>query len=181
MIHLAGLKETFLDFPNSEDIAVILFTYGCSHNCMGCQSPSLQDPFGGEVFSKEELLNLILDRCKGNATNKIVFSGGDPLYHTQGSREQMEDLLWIVDYLERNGYECCIYTGYTYEQVKSFYPRKLLGPKFFKCGRYMESLKDKGMGKYEDSFILASTNQRFLVRIEDTQNYQSSESHIIHI
>ena len=93
----------------------------------------------------------------------------------------MEDLLWIVDYLERNGYECCIYTGYTYEQVKSFYPRELLGPKFFKCGRYMESLKDKGMGKYEDSFILASTNQRFLVRIEDTQNYQSSESHIIHI
>ena len=91
MIHLAGLKETFLDFPNSEDIAVILFTYGCSHNCMGCQSPSLQDPFGGEVFSKEELLNLILDRCKGNATNKIVFSGGDPLYHTQDSMEQMNE------------------------------------------------------------------------------------------
>ena len=72
-------------------------------------------------------------------------------------------------------------TGYTYEQIQTFYSKELLGPKYFKCGRYMESLKDKDMGKYEDSFILASTNQRFLVRIEDTHNYQSSESHIMHI
>ena len=180
MIHLAGLKETFLDFPNSEDIAVILFTYGCSHNCMGCQSPSLQDPFGGEVFSKEDLLNLILDRCKGNATNKVVFSGGDPLYHTTDTN-QMMDILWIVDSLENNDYECCIYTGYTFEQVKSFYPKELLGPKFFKCGSYVESLRDKNMGKYENSFVLASRNQRFLTRVDKPFDYKSSESHILEI
>ena len=181
MIHLAGLKETFLDFPNSEDIAVILFTYGCSHNCMGCQSPYLQDPFGGEVLSKEDLLNLILDRCKGNATNKVVFSGGDPLYHTSENKEQMTDLLWIVDYLERNGYECCIYTGYTLKQVEEFFPKEFRSPKYFKCGKYVESLRDKDMGKYEDHFILASTNQRFSERIGETFNYKSCSSNRMEI
>lgn len=180
MIHLAGIKETFLDFPNSEDIAVIMFTYGCSHTCIGCQSPSLQNPNEGEVLFKEVVLDFIIQRCRGNATNKVVFSGGDPLYHTVDT-DQMMDILWIVDFLENKDYECCIYTGYTFEQVKSFYPKELLGPRFFKCGNYVESLRDKDMGKYENSFVLASRNQRFLTRVDKPFDYQSSESHILGI
>ena len=73
------------------------------------------------------------------------------------------------------------HTGYTLKQVEEFFPKEFKSPKYFKCGKYVESLRDKAMGKYEDHFILASTNQRFSERIGETFNYRSCSSNRMEI
>ena len=39
------LDETFLDYPDPEGTAIIVYMAGCSHHCPGCHSPFLQQDF----------------------------------------------------------------------------------------------------------------------------------------
>lgn len=169
MIHLIGVRETFLDFPDNESLSVIVFTEGCSHNCPGCQNKESQIQNPETEITKEEFLQDILIRCERNQTNKVVFSGGDPLYHSGDTTEQLIEILETIDYLENHGFDCCVYTGYEFPKVKEIYEtygKELTGPKFIKCGCYREDLKDINAGKTDDCFTLASTNQYFMIKDE---------------
>lgn len=168
MIHLMGVRETFLDFPDNESLSVIVFTEGCSHNCPGCQNKESQVQHAETLITKEKFLQEILNRCERNQTHKVVFSGGDPFYHSNGN-EQLIDILETIDYLERKGFDCCVYTGYEFSKVKEIYEaygKRLIGPKFIKCGCYREDLKDINAGKTDGCFTLASINQYFMIRDE---------------
>ena len=126
---MISFETTFLDYPNPDDIAVVVIMSGCIHNCLGCQNPKLQklhEPFINDF--KKEIINHIKDLCKRNETNKIVLSGGDPLCPCNGNLT-----IDICRELGNNGYEICIYTGYNIEEVKEM---GLNGFTFIKCGKF---------------------------------------------
>ena len=152
------IKETFLDYPDDESLAVIVFFRGCRWNCPNCQNKALQN-YEGEGISITEAYNLITSKCKRAGTNKIVFSGGDPFY-------KPTEIIALINILE--DYDICVYTGYTIEEIERIYKEyerknrvRVNKPLWFKCGTYNEEKRDKRSGKSEKSFILATTNQAF--------------------
>lgn len=175
MIHVAKIGETFLDFPNAEDIAVIIFTYGCSHACPGCHSLDLQ--FWHEddtLMTASDALEAIKERCRRNNTNKVVFSGGDPLYHfgDKGSEQCME-IMHVISDLQEAGYSCCVYTGFYYSQVLDIYHKfdpfnYFTHPDYLKCGEFEANKKMTEWGKTDDDFTLATTNQYFMKKAGDS-------------
>ena len=152
---IAGSDITFIDYPTAEDWAVIIYFTGCCNNCLDCQNIELQDPnYKSSILTiqtEEELYNFIKKSCKKQDTNKIVFSGGDPLY--PANREIVKNFLNKYGSL----YDICIYTGYSINDIKEFGIQNF---KFIKCGQYDESCKQISE-KTEDYIRLASTNQNF--------------------
>ena len=126
------LEETFLDYPSPDDSAVILFLPGCSHNCLGCQNPKLQELHEEWTYEEEqEILQNLQRLCFRCDTNKIVLSGGDPL-----SPCNRNLTIHICELLGKNPvykYDICIYTGYDIEEVKEM---ELSGFEFIKCGKF---------------------------------------------
>lgn len=172
MIYLNGIKTTFIDFPNDEDLAVIVFFEGCSHNCKGCQNPQLKNQING--YSKENALNIIISQCKKHNTNKIVFSGGDPYY--PANKDNLNDMLEIISYLESKDYTLCVYTGFNVEDILNLYKEKdnLIKPTFLKCGKFVEEYW-RLSNKTDEVFVLASPNQNFYVRTEQGYEKISTE------
>lgn len=142
-----NIQTTFLDYPDNESLAVIFYMNGCEHNCLNCQNKDLQK---SSKYSKT-IINEIIDYCNRNNTNKIVLSGGDPLYKTN------IDLTNKIIDTYKDKYDICIYTGYDIEYIK-----KVLhfGFKFIKSGKYVEQFKQ--LSEKTDEYIqLASSNQNF--------------------
>lgn len=142
-----NIQTTFLDYPDNESLAVIFYMNGCEHNCLNCQNKDLQKSC---KYSKT-IINEIIDYCNRNKTNKIVLSGGDPLYKTN------IDLTNKIIDTYKDKYDICIYTGYDIEYIK-----KVLhsGFKFIKSGKYIEQFKQ--LSEKTDEYIqLASSNQNF--------------------
>lgn len=121
-------ETTFTDYPNAEDIAILVFFSGCSHHCPMCQNPELQKLHA--VFSKkknEEIIATITKMCKNNNTNKIVLSGGDCLHECN-----LPTTKYILQKLS-NKYDFMIYTGYSIAEVIN---KGVVGYKYIKCGKY---------------------------------------------
>lgn len=164
MPYVSDIRETFNDYPDSESIAVIVFFEGCNEGCRGCQNPSLQLRNDRDFINQNDLIPKIEDRCKRSNTNKIVFSGGDP-YYVYGD---IFGVMYVISELTKKGYDICVYTGKTIEVMNNLfeiYDNKLVKPKYLKCGPYREDLRQKDMGKYDDRFVLASSNQNFYENI----------------
>lgn len=182
MLYIKNISETFQDFPDNENIAVIVFFYGCSHKCFHCQNEDLQNYPEEEGLSVEEAYKKIVEYCKRSNTNLIVFSGGDPYYSI--NQDNLNDMLNLIDRLENENYKLCVYTGYDISYINIIY-KNLFNvyaywkkPSFLKCGRYEDFNRDKNMGKTENEFILASKNQRFYYR-KDNEFLPMSDTHII--
>ena len=144
------LEETWLDYPDPESNAIIVYFRGCEHHCKGCHSAILQQ-FCEYSESNQEILEKIIDYCKRADTNKLVFLGGDPLYS-----KNLELTKYLVSHLNEN-YDICIFTGYDIEYVKNL---KLQGIKYYKCGKFDISQQRKSM-KTDEEYVLASPNQNF--------------------
>lgn len=151
------LDETFLDYPDPEGTAVIFFLSGCPHNCVGCQNLELQEPVEYTETPKE-LCERIAEFSKRCDTNKIVISGGDPL-----SKNNIEYTRAILEHLKGN-FDICIYTGYTYDTVKTFH---LDGYKYIKCGKFDIKNKQKSY-KDDEKMQFASPNQELYEFGNDT-------------
>lgn len=143
-------QVTFLDYPDPESYATVVYFLGCEHKCSNCHSPDLTDydyeP--GVELSAEELYNRILAFCSRIKSNKVVLSGGDPLsYKNWIVTKQLLDMSEGIDY--------AIYTGHSSDHVSCL---GIEGFQFLKCGKYLESEKQKSE-KTDDYFKLASKNQ----------------------
>lgn len=142
---------TFLDYPDNESRAVIIYFLGCEHQCVGCQNPTFKnrDCNGSKEVSIIQLYNDLVEKCTKENTNKVVFSGGDPLY--------IYNRDFVREFVNKYGnvFDICIYTGYEIEQVKMM---KIKGFKFIKTGGYDEVLRQESC--QSDNFMqFASTNQ----------------------
>lgn len=147
------ITRTFIDFPDDDGDAVIVFFKGCKHNCKGCHSPSLQKYV--EIVNLHWLLDDIIEVSnKFKKTRKVVFSGGDPLYDFN----RMRATTYLCDVLKEKGYQICIYTGHEIDYVKKNFGNCRFD--FIKCGCYIEEEKQDS-GKNDYCMTLASKNQNF--------------------
>lgn len=167
-MYLNNISSTFLDFPDSESLAVIVFFEGCLHNCKGCHNKELQKFNKEHRISWKDVYDKIVNYCKRNNTNKVVLSGGDSFFVLY---IRSHEIFKLIDKLENNGYVVCAYTGNNIEVINKLYSFDDIKPykkaSYIKCGVYDENLRDNRMGKTNDEFILASSNQAFYARIND--------------
>lgn len=150
-MNLVNFDCTFIDYPSPTDWANIYYFSGCSHFCKSCQNQELQNCNVGNYCTVEALNTLISTNSKKNQTNKVVFSGGDPLHP-----HNINDIKYFLQ-LYGSLYDICIYTGYDIDYVKQ---NEITNFKFIKCGKFDETTKRES-GNFEDRFILASPNQNF--------------------
>ena len=156
---LYPIQTSFLDYPDNQSLALVICFIGCEHNCPGCQNKELQslDYSNGvlEFESFDEVKSFInhdiLNLLKRNHTNKIVFSGGDPLM--LNNREFLDIILQTLP----DDIDVCVYTGYMIDKVKEMdlHFNKI---KYFKCGPFIKSLSRESY-KNDIEMCLASSNQ----------------------
>jgi organic radical activating enzyme len=143
---------TFLDYPDDESHAILVYMMGCDHNCNGCQNIQ----FKNFEYSKNTIklnMNSFLKKLnifeKKYQTNKIVLSGGDPL--------SKYNINFTKSFLNVNlKYEICIYTGYDIEYVNK---NNIDNFNYIICNPYDLNKKIKSE-KTNEYFQLASTNQQ---------------------
>lgn len=92
---------------DGEGIRTVVWTQGCSHNCLGCHNPGTHDFKGGYVEDIDNLKSEI-DSLEGQ--DGITLSGGDPLM-------QIDACLEIAEYCQKKGLSVWCYTGFTFEQL----------------------------------------------------------------
>ena len=144
------ITSTWSDFPDNESCAVLVYFAGCSHNCPSCQNKDSQNHNHPDTIdiSATELYQRLLLECKKQRTNKLVFSGGDPLYPF--------NILGVKEFLTNYStqFNVCIYTGYTIEYIQ----KNNINCKFIKSGVFEEQLQVQ-VEKTDTYTQLASTNQ----------------------
>jgi len=147
------LQTTFLDYPDNISQAVLIYFLGCDHYCKDCHNPELSnyDNSKGKLITVEKLYNEVFKFAQSLKTNKIVLSGGDPLYK--------ENLNFTRRFLNNYGdiFDICVYTGHSIRYVKK---NEIKNFKFIKCDKYMTEYKTQFM-KCDEYMQLSSTNQKF--------------------
>lgn len=146
------VSNTFLDYPDNESHAIIVYFTGCDFSCKDCHNAE-NKLYREKEKSPKELYSLLLEESKklGN-TNTLVLSGGDPLSSFNKK--------YTLSFLKINSFfDICIYTG-NVEVPKEL---KLLNDKwsYIKLGQY-ESDKKQEAKKTDTYFQLASTNQKLV-------------------
>ena len=147
------INTTFSDYPDNDSLSVIVYFNGCIHNCINCQNKELQ------IYKNESIYNIsfiktLRKTCYENKTNKIIFSGGDPLYPIIELHD--EKIKYLLNFLYGLNYEICIYTGYNIDTIKE---NNIFGFKYIKCGKY--NYQKKQLSEKTDDYIqFASSNQK---------------------
>ncbi len=97
-------KDSIVD---GEGIRTVIWTQGCSHNCIGCHNKETHDFNGGQKIDIEEIKKEIdhLEYQDG-----ITFSGGDPMF-------QAKSCSVIAKYAKNKNLNIWCYTGFTFEQL----------------------------------------------------------------
>ena len=147
---IADIIPTWMDYPDTENLAIEVFMGGCSTGCEFCQNKKLATIETPSV-SFEKLSNKIIYACKKYRTDKIVFVGGEPLLQVNNNFNFVQGFLNAF----QDVYETIIYTGYNIEYVIK---NNLRGFTFIKTGKYIHELRQESE-KTKDYMILASTNQ----------------------
>ncbi len=150
---LFPFKTTFLDYPDNESEAIIIFVMGCRLPCEGCQNPKFKDrhyDVGTKKMSPKDILIEIEKLSEKINSNKVVLTGGDPL-----DRLNVEDTKLLIK-MGKKKFDFCIYTG---QIVSNIQGKMIDGFKFLKTENFK---KDKfQLPEKTDEYIrFASTNQR---------------------
>ncbi len=149
-LRIAGIiNESIADGPG---IRLVVFTQGCSHNCLGCHNPHTHSYDSGELIDTDKLVS---DVRSNHLLDGITLSGGDPF-------EQAEACSVLAAEVKRLGLNVITYTGYTYEQLidlavqRAGYSRLLNNTDLLIDGPYIQK---------ERNLLLkfrGSTNQRII-------------------
>lgn len=137
---------TFIDSITGEPAAEIYFQ-GCGFKCKGCHNPELWPVNHREAMdlTPEDIVRSI-NRHK-DFHSAVVLLGGEPLH------QNLNDIAKLVEMLHNEGYKVVLYTGYDFEDIKSYGFLQYVD--ILKCGRYIEELKTDGFP--------ASSNQRVYI------------------
>ena len=92
---------------DGEGIRTIIWTQGCSHNCLGCHNPQTHSFESGFLKDIEELKK---ELKKLEYQDGITLSGGDPLF-------QIDACLEIAKYAQEIGLNVWCYTGFVFENL----------------------------------------------------------------
>ena len=120
-VECAGWKKSSCD--DGPGMRSVLFFQGCSMNCPGCQNASTHKKGCGMRLSIENVVALIESDCHNK---KITISGGEPL-------EQLDALITILDILNAQDYNICVYTGWSLIKVPLAVRQRV---NYLKCGGF---------------------------------------------
>jgi anaerobic ribonucleoside-triphosphate reductase activating protein len=150
------INETWLDYPNKSDLATIVYISGCPHGCTECHSPEMQKIVHGDI-DIFHFIDKINENMYRNKTDKLVISGGDPLFS--------ENILTTITIMD-NVIDCsiCIYTGYEFLEIPPiiFNNSRL---KYVKCGKFDKNLKQ--LSEKTDEYIRLASSNQCIIKIED--------------
>lgn len=96
--------DSIVDGPG---LRAVIWTQGCSHNCMGCQNPHTHDFKGGGQVPID-MVKEAIDELEYHTG--ITFSGGDPMFQPVACNE-------LAIYAKSKGYNIWVYTGFTFEEL----------------------------------------------------------------
>lgn len=151
-IRLATPKIQSDSIVDGEGIRSVIWTQGCSHNCLGCHNPETHSFDGGVILDVDEVKKQI-DLLEGQ--QGITFSGGDPMM-------QPESCLELAKYAKSLGYNIWCYTGFTFEELLKLGKKKKSILEFL---NYIDVLVDGRFILEEKSFDVVfrgSKNQRLI-------------------
>lgn len=157
MLNLAG--EIKNSNANGPGMRYVIFTQGCSHpvKCEGCHNSHTWSDNPNRIISVKEIYNRIINEMP--LITGVTFSGGEPF-------DQAEGLIELAIKLKELGLTVMCYTGYTYEQIRSYAIMRSM--KFTNMNRLLDVIdilvdgpfditKTDGAGTYR-----GSSNQRML-------------------
>lgn len=148
------LQTTFIDYPDDESEAILIYLLGCDNNCNGCQNPLFKDKnynVNTKLMYSIDLLLEIEKLSKRINSNKVVLSGGDPL-----SKTNIEYVKNLLQFNITNKFDYMIYTGHDIEYVKTNF---ITNFKFIKCENYLPEHKQNSE-KTDYYLKFASSNQK---------------------
>ena len=175
---LYPFPASFLDYPDGDNISILVFVMGCDFHCIGCHNPAFQNPAyetGTLDLDAAELCEEIVVSCMRNRTNKVVLTGGDPL--SGGNRETTKEVVRRLG----DRYDIAIYTGNNIDYVRSL---NIRGFKFVKCGQFVRKLEQPSE-KTDDYMTFASKNQQLydsqlqLLTSDGKYVFQGSPTHVL--
>ena len=143
--------SSFLDYPDNKSLAIIVYILGCTHNCHDCQNPELQDINYTDNITEittELFVEYIRKLSNKYKTNKLILSGGDPLYP--------DNIDFVKEFLKSTDLDVCIYTGYSVDYVKD---NCVSDFKFLKCGKHISTLSQRSV-KTDEYLQFSSKNQK---------------------
>ena len=106
-IRLARKRLERGSIVDGEGIRAVLWTQGCSHNCLGCHNPETHSFNAGYLLDIEEVKK---DIDSLDIEDGITLTGGDPLYQVEAVNE-------IAKYAKKKGLNVWCYTGFTFEEI----------------------------------------------------------------
>ncbi|MFT3951267.1 MAG: anaerobic ribonucleoside-triphosphate reductase activating protein [Oscillospiraceae bacterium] len=148
-IRLAGtVGESIVDGPG---IRFTVFVQGCPHGCPGCHNPHTHDFASGEDADTAALL----EKIKANPLlDGVTFSGGEPFC-------QAKALYSLAEAIKaETALDLMIYTGYTYEFIRSNATEENCWMKLFSIA---DCVVDGKFEEAQKSYLLqfrGSANQR---------------------
>jgi anaerobic ribonucleoside-triphosphate reductase activating protein len=92
---------------DGEGIRTVIWTQGCTHNCLGCHNPETHSFKAGFLMELDDLKQQIKNL---NIQDGITLSGGDPF-------AQVDACLELTSFCKKIGLNVWCYTGYTFEQL----------------------------------------------------------------
>lgn len=128
---------------NGPGLRCVVYLQGCPHHCEGCHNPGSWDPDDGREVDYSYIIRE--GHLYRTFLNGITLSGGEPYMQEQ---ECIELLKRIPE-----GLDVCIFTGYTYEEIKDRELTKMAD--YIIDGRYMQEKRVFGWHG-------GSSNQRFI-------------------
>lgn len=137
---------------DGDGLRTVIWTQGCSHNCLGCHNPETHD-FNGGFELDIEVLKEKLKNTKYQ--DGITLSGGDPFF-------QIPACLEIAKYCHTLNLNVWCYTGYTFEQLM------MISKKNTKVLEFLEQIDVLIDGRFDLSKkslnvkFRGSTNQRII-------------------
>ena len=105
LLRISGIiKDSIVDGPG---LRLVLFTQGCTHNCLGCHNPQTHDLNGGYDIEINELNELLTEQ---KLIRGVTLSGGEPFL-------QAESLVPFAKVTKERGLNLIAYTGYYFEEL----------------------------------------------------------------
>ncbi len=114
---------------------VVIWTQGCTLNCLGCFNPETHPSDQGQLFTFSELIKGI--EQNNPSFDGITFSGGEPL-------QQLDPLIeWVQLLKQKFSTSILIFTGFRWEEVNRFSKVNNLLNHIdgIICGRYDQNLR----------------------------------------
>ena len=137
------VKVTSPDVNNGLGNRVTLWISGCNHHCEGCHNNWLQDYTKGKPLN--EAKDEIYEALNHSYIKGLTLSGGDPLYQSDESLDELHQLLNDIkrDFSDK---DIWLFSGFTLEELNSECNEHKLNilnlSDYFVDGKFILSLKD---------------------------------------